>query len=136
MPNESPQHEFSQEDSAAFSRLALKMRGVGFWFEIYGVIMILLFAFKLWPKAGSFEIAPMDLLMGLMFLLLGHWTRRGGLGFNQVAESEGSDLTYLMNAVRELSRVYGLIDRLIFVSVVLAIVGSVLVGIWLLKGGL
>jgi hypothetical protein len=53
-----------------------------------------------------------------------------------VAESEGSDLTYLMNAVRELSRVYGLIDRLIFVSVVLAIVGSVLVGIWLLKGGL
>jgi hypothetical protein len=136
MPSESQQREFSQDDNAEFSRLALKMRGVGFWFEVYGIIMLSVFAFKLWPKAGNIEIDPMDLITGLVFLLLGHWTRRGGLGFRQVADSKGSDLTYLMKAVRELSRVYGLIDRLIFVSVVLAIVGCALVGMWILKGGL
>ncbi len=136
MPSDSPQHEFSQDDNAVFARLALKMRGVGFWFEIYGIVMLVLFFFKLWPKAGNFEIAPMDLLSGLVFFLLGHWTRRGGLGFRQVAESQGSDLTFLMKAVRELSRVYGLIDRLIFISVVLAILGFAFVGMWMLKGGL
>lgn len=135
MPSESQQHEFSQDDNAEFSRLALKMRGVGFWFEVYGIIMVSLFAFKLWPKAGNIEIAPVDLLTGLVFLVIGHWTRRGGLGFHQVANSEGNDLTHLMKAVRELARVYGLIDRLILVAVVLALVGCAMAGIWILKGG-
>ena len=46
MPSESQQHEFSQDDNAEFSRLAQKMRGVGFWFEVYGIIMLSLFAFR------------------------------------------------------------------------------------------
>ena len=136
MPIESPQHEFSQDDSAVFSRLALKMRGVGFWFEIYGIVMLLLFVFKLWPKNGNVEIAPMDLLTGVLFLLLGHWTRRSGSAFRQLVDSEGSDLTHLINAMRELLRFYTLIDRLIFLSVIVALVGCTLAAMWILKGGL
>ena len=136
MTTETPQHEFTNDHNAVFSRLAHKMRGVGFWFEIYGILMLLVFTFKLWPRAGNFEIAPTDLLTGLVFLFLGHWTRRSGKGFQKLADSEGSDLTHLMRAMQELSRVYGLIDRLIFLTVVLAVLGCVFVALWMFKGGL
>jgi len=130
-----PHQKFTKDDSEVFSRLALRMRGVGFWFEAYGAFMLLLFVFKLWPKAGNFEIAPAQLLTGIVFLLLGHWTRRSGNGFRQLVDAEEGDLTHLINAMKELSRVYGLIDRLIFVAFVLAVVGGALAAMWMLKGG-
>lgn len=122
MSTKPSQHEFSHDDNAVLSRLALKMRGVGFWFEVYGIVMLLSFAFKLWPKNGNTEIAPMDLLTGIVFLMLGHWTRRGGLGFRQVVDSEGDDMSHLMKAIRELSRFYTLIDRLILFAVTILLV--------------
>lgn len=129
-------YEFTGEDNAVFSRLATKMRGVGFWFEVYGVFLVLVFVYKLIPKGGHVDIAPLDLVTGLIVLFLGHWTRRGGWGFRRIAETQGNDVGLLMGALRELARFYGLIDRIIFVVVLVVIVGTSIAGLWLLKGGL
>ena len=127
-----PQFEFSTEDSAVFSRLAVTMRRVGFWFEVYGAALIVVFAFKLIPRNDRVDVELMDLVAGLVFLFLGHWTRRGGQEFQQVAETHGSDVTHLMQAVRELSRFYGLIHRVISIVVILVLLGIAIAGLYLL----
>src|SRR5579883_2094658 len=119
MTEGSQQHEFQPTDDAVFQKLATRMRGVGFWFEVYGFLMIALFAIRLIPRNGGFTIAPFDLVTGTVFLLLGHWTRRGAREFRRVVETKGSDITHLMAALGEVSKLYGLLDRLILIAVVL-----------------
>lgn len=136
MPDATTQHEFSADDNATFDRLVLRMRGVGFWLELYGFLLIGWFVFRVIPRNGVMTIEPFNLVTGLVFLFLGHWTRRGGRAFKTITQTQGNDLTHLMNAIRELSKLYGLIDRLILLGVVLLIVTFALTVMFLLKGGL
>ena len=124
--NPPPPYEFSTDDNAEFLRLATKMRGVGFWFVVYGIAMIFVFAFRLIPRNGDLNVDPMNLVTGLVFLFLGNRTRHAGRSFRRIAETQGGDITHLMQAVRALSRFYGLIDKLIFIVVILVIAGIAL----------
>lgn len=132
MSADPPQFEFSAGDNAEFLRLATKMRGVGFWFVVYGIAMILVFAFQLIPRNGRIDVEPLNLVTGLVFLFLGNRTRHAARSFHRIAETSGSDVTHLMQAVRALSRFYGLIDKLIFIVVILVILGVVLACAYLL----
>jgi hypothetical protein len=125
------QYEFSTEDNALFTRLAKKMRKVGFWFLVYGVALIAGFCFQLVWRRGGFNIDVTGLVAGLVFLLLGGQTRRSSREFQQVADTEGRDVSHLMQAIRELSRFYGLIEVVISVVVILVIVGLALFGLLL-----
>ena len=85
MGDGSPQHEFSASDDAVFARLAVRMRGVGFWAEVFGLLLIGVFVVRLIPRDGGMTIAPFELAAGIVFLLLGHWTRRAGRAFRRIS---------------------------------------------------
>jgi len=120
-------YEFSPEDNKAIDRLVLKMRRVGLWFELYGAILVFYFLMRFLPRSRSLAIAPLELITGLLFLFLGNWTRRGARAFREIVLTEGRDVDHLMEALRQLSYFYGLIDRAIFVVLILAILVGILI---------
>lgn len=65
---------------------------------------------------------------GLFFLLLGAWTRSAGRSFRKIVDTQGNDITNLMNAVSSLQSMYALL-HLLLVGALLA--GLVAVGLTL-----
>lgn len=160
----SPQYEFTQEQNTLVSSLAGKMRFVGLFSVIFGVIGLLITALvivaiyrdrlpagwadriKEYQKAAR-EKLPEDArkqvdqytpdklpannhlwgiaiyvgVTGIFFLLLGVWTRSAGGSFQKIVDTQGSDITNLMNALSSLKSMYALI----YLLVVLALVGGV-----------
>jgi hypothetical protein len=57
---------------------------------------------------------------GVFFLLLGVWTRSAGGSFQKIVDTQGSDITNLMNALSSLQSMYGLLHLLL----VLALLGG------------
>lgn len=122
MSHPGSQYEFSSEDNAAIRRLAVNMRRVGSWLELYGALLILAFVVRLIPWKREAVVTPLELLTGLLLLFLGNRTRRGARSFRSIVTTEGHDVSHLMDALRDLTHFYGLIDRVVLVVLFLAIV--------------
>jgi hypothetical protein len=121
MSTPGPSYEFSPDENATFARLAMKMRSVGSWFELYGAILVGYFVLRALPGPRGRTIAALDLATGLLFILLGHLTRRGAHAFRQIATTEGSDVGHLRNALLDLTRFYTWIERVVLVVLFLAL---------------
>jgi hypothetical protein len=50
---------------------------------------------------------------GVFFLLQGVWTRSSGASFQKIVDTQGNDITNLMNAVGQLRTMYGLLYLLL-----------------------
>jgi hypothetical protein len=118
-------YEFSQGENRVFAGLARRARSVGFWFIIYGAILLLSFINGVLPLLRAERpVAHIDLgnlVSGLIFLMVGIWSRRSAAGFDAVAKTSGGDIGHLMGALKDLSRLYGLLDRIIFVVVLIMV---------------
>jgi hypothetical protein len=123
------QYEFSAEDNTTIGRLALKMRSVGSWFLLYGLLLVIFFVVKAVPWKGAAVVSPLELVTGLLLLFLGYQTRRGAHAFQSIVSTEGRDVGHLMEALRDLSRFYTTIDRVILVALVLAIFAGIFVSV-------
>jgi hypothetical protein len=117
LPSRPVRHEFDEFENRVFADLARKARGVGGWFILFGVVTILGLV-----RAPSLA----GLIAGLVLVMVGVWSRRAALGFDAVARTEGGDLGHLMAALRELAKLYGLLDRIILIAVVFT--GLILIG--------
>jgi hypothetical protein len=53
---------------------------------------------------------------GLIYLLIGVWTRRSAGSFKKIVDTRGSDITHLMNALSELNKMYTLLYTLIIIG--------------------
>ncbi len=145
-------YEFGEAENKVFAGLASKARGVGFWSALYGILLLLNFAYGCLPKRpvdpagrghllGPLRVDRIDwtggvgdvdlgaLITGMVFLLLGLWSRRAASGFDAVAKTRGGDLGHLMGALKELSKLYGFLDRLIFVVVLVVTLAMIAVGV-------
>src|SRR5262249_53116037 len=114
----SPQYEFSTEENALFASLAHKMRWVGLFFTVVGVLSLLVTALlvaaiyrnqlpagwvsQLPPEAQSHlrDLPPNSRLWGfalnaglsgLIYLLIGLWTRSAAASFLRIATTQGRD---------------------------------------------
>lgn len=152
----SGQYEFTRDQNTLVSSLSGKMRFVGLFSVIFGVIGLLITALAIvaiyrdrlppgWAdKMKEYQQAAREKLpedakkkvddyapdklpannhlwgialyagvTGVFFLLLGVWTRASGRSFQKIVDTQGSDLTNLMNALSSLQSMYSLIHLLL-----------------------
>jgi hypothetical protein len=148
------EYEFSPSQNQVFSTLAHRMRGVGVFLIVVGLLDFLFAALvvlavyraklpedyvkvvlekaseatrtdlntqlaKLPPDNHLWGIAISTALNGLLYLLIGAWTRSAGGSFQKVVATQGSDISHLMEALSSLNKMYGLIYTLIVIGLVL-----------------
>ena len=111
-------YEFTAEQNAVIRDLARKMRGVGIFMVVLGVLSLVGYgAGYLGARTPSLLWLP----IAAFFLLIGVWTVRAGRELAQVAETEGEDIPHLMRALGELKKFYSLHFWLFVVYLVLIV---------------
>jgi hypothetical protein len=73
------------------------------------------------PDNHLWGIAISSAVNGLLYVLIGMWTRSAGRSFQQVVDTTGSDIQHLMNALAELNKMYALIYTLIAIGLLVLI---------------
>jgi hypothetical protein len=148
----SPQYEFTENQNKVLSDLAAKMRLVGLFLVLVGLVSFLLTAavllfiwkdrlpadvvakipedaYKLLPPSNQlWGIAIYSGVAGLIFLLFGMWTRFAASGFQKIVDTKGHDIEHLMGAVGSLHSMYSLLYTIIMVGLIAVLVG---VGVFL-----
>jgi hypothetical protein len=71
---------------------------------------------KLPPDHQLWGIAITSAVNGLLYLLLGVWTRSAGGSFKQIVRTTGSDISQLMEALSSLNKLYSLLYALILIG--------------------
>jgi hypothetical protein len=65
------------------------------------------------------------LIGGILYLCMGVWTRAAARSFQQVVDTQGSDISHLMNALGELLKLYDLLYMVILLVIVILIIGGI-----------
>jgi hypothetical protein len=108
-PEVAPRSEFTPQDQALFGELAVKMRFVGLFLIVAGVLQ------GLTVCAGHLG----GIISGLISILLGVWTRSAADSFASMATAAGRDVSHLMNALGDLLKLYRLQYYLLVIGLVL-----------------
>jgi hypothetical protein len=74
---------------------------------------------KLPPNHQLWGIAISSAVNGLLYLLLGVWTRSAGGSFKKIVRTTGSDIGHLMDALSALNKMYALLYALILIGLLL-----------------
>lgn len=74
-------------------------------------------------------------LAGLVYLLIGIWTRSAASSFSKIVTTQGADITHLMNALGALHKMYALLYTLLLAAAIMFFV-TLGVSIWsMYRGG-
>ncbi len=111
--DEHAEYEFTESQNQIISQLASKMGWVAMFGLVVGVMIAVLGMFSL----GSDGQGLVFLVQSLFVIMIALWTRRAALGFRQVVETTGSDITNVMKALGELKKLYTLHYWLIIVGI-------------------
>jgi len=76
---------------------------------------------KLPPDNHLWGIALTSGINGLLYLLMGMWTRSAARSFQQVVDTTGRDIRHLMDALSELNKMYSLVYTLIVIGLLVLI---------------
>jgi hypothetical protein len=149
------QYEFSAQQNALFDSLAHKMRWVGGFLTVVGVLNLVAAALLVaavyrhefpaeWlgrltpdeqarlealpPNGRLWGFALNTGVSGLLYLMIGVWTRSAASSFQRIVTTEGRDISHLMNALGALHQMYSLFFALLVLALVfmLAAVGLTL----------
>lgn len=143
-------YEFTKEQNDLIDSLASKMSLVGMLSVVIGIVnlfstlMLLVFVFqdrlptemieRIPPEVRS-EMPPRDFLwgiilqgmtMGLIFLMIGIWTRAAAAAFRGIVATSGRDITHLMAALGNLHKKYALMYFMIMIALVFFLLGLLL----------
>jgi hypothetical protein len=134
-------YEFTEAQNREIGSLARKMRLVGLVAVILGVVnlilglLLLVYAFRDQLPADALRRIPEDTLKqlpppgqlwavalqavasGLIFLLIGVWTRSAAGEFRQIVDTAGHDIGHLMSALGSLHKMYSLLYTLIIFGI-------------------
>jgi hypothetical protein len=151
-------YEFTSQQNDLIGSLAKKMRLVGLVNVVFGVLylisslILLVIIFQAHLPAEVTQSIPEDYrrkvptgnylwgiliqtaLAGLIFLMIGLWTRSSAASFQQIVDTTGRDIGHLMNALGSLHRMYSLIYTLIVITL-LAFVVALGLQLYLRYGG-
>jgi len=122
------EYEFTPEEDTLIYGMAGKMKGVGGFMVLLGIINLALpFVLYFALHSPKFRVSP--LVAALVFLLVGKWTRSAATSFAKIRTTSGRDIKHLMVAMSDLDSVYSLQYWLMIVALVVAVavVGFVLV---------
>ena len=129
-----PQYEFSAEENSLVAQLAKKLGCVGFFMLVLGSI----YAFSAIVPAiptGPVNLNTMAIpaiflvifgSVALVFLATGGAMRGAARSFNQIADTQGSDISHLMAALTKLVTVY----KVWTIMMLLGFVATALAVLW------
>lgn len=118
-------YEFSAPENVVIRQLIDAMRFVAAASLALGAFDLLLGAAGLLTQ-GRAALGPAlgNFVQSLVFVLIGVWLQRAVDAFNKVVETTGDDVTHLLNALNELTRVFSL-QRTVFVLALIVTVLSI-----------
>jgi hypothetical protein len=74
---------------------------------------------RLPPDNHLWGIALSNAVNGLLYLLIGAWTRSAARSFKKIVDTQGSDISHLMEALASLNKMYSLVYTLIVIGLLL-----------------
>ena len=114
--------EFDDSQNEVLGDLSGKMSFVGTLLMILGVLMLAVGAATL-IAVGLEGIGSLG--AGIVYFLIGFWTRNASASFKEIVNTEGQDITNLMNAMGQLRRLYTLQYWICLIAVILIVLGIV-----------
>jgi hypothetical protein len=63
-------------------------------------------------------------VIGLFYVLMGHWTRSAGESFQKIVDTQGNDVSNLMNGLGSLNQMYSLLYTLLLLTLLLGLIGA------------
>ena len=135
-PDKPVEYEFSVEQNTVFAELADVIRFVGTMLLLFGGLGVAAGVLKLTSDTETRAIVTGGLLLGegVIGAIIGTWLRLTSIYFDEVATTDGADISNLMRALRHLGRVFRLqayllgLGLLIFVVILGLLVVSVFTG--------
>jgi hypothetical protein len=128
-------YEFTDDQNKVIDDLSAKMRFVGGFICVIGILYVVLGSMGLlqsYTGPTPHRNDPwMNLFLavnGLATILIGSWTVGGGIAFKRVVDTRGNDIGNLMDALGELHKLYTL-QYLICAALVVVMIGLVALGI-------
>lgn len=140
-------YEFKKEENDLIGSLASKMSVVGLVNVIVGLLYFLsaalTLAFIFQDKLPADVVAkiPEDVkgkvpdvqylwgvfiqlaVAGLIFFMVGIWTRSAAASFKDIVATAGRDISHLMNALTALYKMYSLLFTIIIVTLLASLIG-------------
>lgn len=107
------QYEFTPEQDRLIADLAGKMRFVGFFALFIGALGLGLMIY-VWTRGVLYVDVGI-----LVLAFLGFWTLGAARSFQDVADTEGRDVSHLMRALGELRSMFALLYWILLVGIVL-----------------
>lgn len=124
-PSTPRNYEFSAPENIIIRQLVDAMRFVSAASFAVGAFVLILGIAGL-ATQGRAAIGPAigDFAEAVVFALIGLWLQRAVDAFNRVVDTSGDDITHLLDALRELTRVFSL-QRTVLVLAVIVIVMAI-----------
>lgn len=118
-------YEFSAPENVLIRQLVDAMRFVAAAALALGAFDLILGLAGLFTQ-GKAALGPSlgNFVQSVVFVLIGMWLQRAVDAFNRVVETSGNDITHLLHAITELTRVFSL-QRTVFVLALLVTVLSI-----------
>jgi uncharacterized membrane protein len=69
------------------------------------------------------------IISGIIILLIGFWTYTAASSFNRIVKTQGNDIENLMNALKELRKLYTLqfwLFIIVLIAIIIAIIASII----------
>lgn len=108
--------EFSQEQNALIGDLSWKMRFIGTFLSVIGLLICVSGILQQAPGMGA------TFVQGFLFILLGVWTRQAGCEFQVIVDTKGEDVHHLMTALLCLKKCFTLQYWLVIIALAMLIV--------------
>lgn len=132
-----PQYEFNASQNQTLGSLANRMRMFGYALIMGGALqsmaMCVALVTTLGPDGQEAPHLPLAVLLaaGLLAAFLGFSLQKAAFFFQQMVETEGSDIDHLMNALARLERFFEVSGALVWALVLLLLVAFVR---WMMAG--
>ena len=114
---QSGSYEFNSTQEKLVQALANKMRFVSFFLIAIGILRFITGIVALIRGAPLINA----IISGIIMLLIGFWTYTAASSFNRIVKTQGNDIENLMNALKELRKLYTL-QFWLFIIVLIAII--------------
>jgi len=115
--------EFSAMQNETIRMLASRMKFVGIFYIVIGVLLGLVALAMLFtiPLAGVVYVVA-----AVFEIIVGVWTTNAASSFRMIVETTGNDIGHLNNALESLRKLYNLQFWLLVVVIVLFIIGFII----------
>ena len=117
----SPGYEFDSGQNELIGMLAKRMKWVARFMMLFSAIAAVV-GFATLQDDGVSAI-----IQAALMLIIAIWTRKAAVAFEGIVQTEGSDITNLMDALGELKKLYTLQYWVIIIAIVFVLIALLIV---------